>query len=169
MTARSLIITLLILIICSTGFALEPDEILLIVNRQISDSKRIAEYYSEKRNIPDKNIIYLALGLKPTQTISRDMYERSLALPIKKRLQRRAPGEIRCLVTTYGIPIKVGSQGPKPGMGRKINELKERQSKEKQKLEQLKQNSQPSSYLILDRLLRTAGRNFSHVSILYPS
>ena len=141
MACRTAIITLLMLICSGKGLALESGEILVIANRQISASKRIAEYYCEKRNIPKKNIIYLALGHKPRETIKRDEYEKSLALPIRKRLQRRFPGEIRCLVTTYGIPVKVGSQGPMPGKGRKINELKKLLSKEKQRLEQLKQNS----------------------------
>ena len=141
MACRTAIITLLMLIFSGKGLALESSEILVIANRQISASKRIAEYYCEKRNIPKKNIIYLALGHKPRETIKRDEYEKSLALPIRKRLQRRFPGEIRCLVTTYGIPVKVGSQGPMPEKGRKINELKKLQSKEKQRLEQLKQNS----------------------------
>jgi uncharacterized protein (TIGR03790 family) len=132
------------MLICSgKGLALECDEILVIANRQISASKQIAEYYCKKRNIPKKNIIYLALGYKPRETISRDEYEKSLALPIRKRLQRRFPGEIRCLVTTYGIPVKVGSQGPMPGKERKINELKRLLGQEKQRLEQLKQNSAP--------------------------
>ena len=112
---RTAIITLLMLIFSGKGPALEPGEILVIANRQISASKRIAEYYCEKRNIPDKNIIYLALGHNLSETIKRDEYEKALALPIRKRLQRRFPGEIRCLVTTYGIPVKVGSQGPIPG------------------------------------------------------
>jgi len=116
---------------------LEPDEILVIANRQISASERIAEYYCEKRKIPKKNIIYLALGYNPRETISRDDYERSLALPIRRALQRRFPGEIRCLVTTYGIPIKVGPRGMLPGMGGKLNELKRLLSQEKQRLEQL--------------------------------
>ena len=141
MACRTAIITLLMLICSGKGLALESGEILVIANRQISASKRIAEYYCEKRNIPDKNIIYLALGHNPSEIIRRDEYEKSLALPIRKRLQRRLPGEIRCLVTTYGIPVKVGSQGPMPGKGRKINELKKLLSKEKQRLEQLKQNS----------------------------
>jgi len=141
MVGRTVIIILVMLMCCGTGYALEPDEILVIANRQISTSKQIAEYYCKKRNIPDKNIIYLALGHNPPERISRDEYEKSLALPIRKRLQRRFPGEIRCLVTTYGIPVKVGPQGPMPGKGRKINELKRLLSKEKQRLEQLKQNS----------------------------
>ena len=141
MASRTAIITFLMLICNGKGLALESGEILVIANRQISASKRIAEYYCEKRNIPKKNIIYLALGHNLRERISRDEYEKSLALPIRKRLQRRFPGEIRCLVTTYGIPVKAGSQGPMPGKGRKINELKKLLSKEKQKLEQLKQNS----------------------------
>jgi uncharacterized protein (TIGR03790 family) len=140
MAGRTVIITLMMLMCCRLGFALEPNEILVIANRQISASHRIAEYYCEKRNIPKKNIIYLALGHNPRETISRDEYERSLALPIRRQLQRRFPGEIRCLVTTYGIPVKAGTQGPLPGMGGKLKELQRLLSKEKQKLKQLKQD-----------------------------
>jgi len=132
----------LILLCSSIGFALKPEEILVIANRQIADSEKIAEYYCEKRNIPKKNIIYLALGYNPSETIGRDDYERSLALPIRRELQRKIPGEIRCLVTTYGIPIKVGPRGLLPGMGGKLNELKLQISEEKQKLEQLEQLSE---------------------------
>jgi uncharacterized protein (TIGR03790 family) len=142
MAGKTAIITLLMLICSGTGLALEPDEILVIANRQIPTSKQIAEYYCAKRNIPKKNIIHLALGHKPLETIGRDDYEKSLALPVRRQLQRRFPGDIRCLVTTYGIPVKVGPQGPMPGKGRKINELKRLLSKEKQRLEQLKQNSE---------------------------
>jgi uncharacterized protein (TIGR03790 family) len=140
MAVRTAITILVMLMCCGTGYALEPDEILVIANRQISASKRIAEYYCEKRNIPKKNIIYLALGHNPRETISRDEYERSLALPIRRQLQRRFPGEIRCLVTTYGIPIKAGTQGPLPGKGGKLKELKRLLGQEKQRLEQLKQD-----------------------------
>ena len=130
----------LILLGGGIGLALEPEEILVIANRQIAVSEKIAEYYCEKRNIPTKNIIYLALGYEPREGISRDDYERSLALPIRRELQRRFPGEIRCLVTTYGIPIKVGPRGLLPGMGGKLNELKRLLSQEKQRLEQLEQD-----------------------------
>jgi uncharacterized protein (TIGR03790 family) len=131
---------LFVLLWCGGVFALEPEEILVIANRQISASERIAEYYCEKRKIPKKNIIYLALGYEPREGISRDEYERSLALPIRRELQRRFPGEIRCLVTTYGIPIKVGPRGMLPGMGGKLNELKRLLSQEKQRLEQMEQD-----------------------------
>ncbi len=140
MAYRTVLIALVILMCFRSGFALEPDEILVIANRQISTSERIAEYYCEKRDIPKKNIIYLALGQNPRDTISRDEYERSLALPIRRHLQRRFPGEIRCLVTTYGIPVNAGKRGPLPGMGGKLNELKRLLSNEKEKLNQLKED-----------------------------
>ncbi|MCP4256625.1 MAG: TIGR03790 family protein [Planctomycetes bacterium] len=141
MASRTAIITLMMLMCCRSGFALEPDEILVIANRQIPDSQRIAEYYCEKRNIPKNNIIYLALGNKLLEKISRDEYEHSLALPIRRKLQQRLPCEIRCLVTIYGIPIKVGPQGTLPGMEGKLKGLKGLLSKEKQRLEELKQGS----------------------------
>ena len=140
MVIRIRIAVLFVLLWCCGVFALEPDEILVIANRQISASEKIAKYYCEKRNIPTNNIIYLALGNEPHEGISRDEYERSLALPIRRELQRRFPGEIRCLVTTYGIPIKVGPRGLLPGMGGKLNELKRLLSQEKQRLEQMEQD-----------------------------
>lgn len=113
----------------------------MIANRQISTSTQIAEYYCEKRKIPKKNIIYLALGHKPRERIDRDEYERSVALPIRRHLERRFPGDIKCLVTTYGIPIKAGPRGTLPGMEGKLKELKRSIGQEKKNLEQLKQDT----------------------------
>lgn len=140
MVTKIRIAVVFVLLWHGVAFALEPDEILVIANRQISASEQIAEYYCEKRNIPTKNILYLALGYEPLERISRDDYERYLALPIRRELQRRFPGEIRCLVTTYGIPIKVGPRGRLPGMGGKLNELKGLLKQQKQRLEQLEQD-----------------------------
>ncbi len=140
MVTKIQIAVVFVLLWHGVAFALEPDEILVIANRQISASEKIAKYYCEKRKIPKKNILYLPLGYNPRERISRDDYERSLALPIRRELQRRSPGEIRCLVTTYGIPIKVGPRGLLPGMGGKLNELKRLLSQEKQRLEQLEQD-----------------------------
>jgi uncharacterized protein (TIGR03790 family) len=137
-TARTVTTILLILLWCTNGLSLEPKEIFVAANRQISASKQIAEYYCDKRNIPGKNIIYLALGHNVRERISRGEYERCLALPIRRNLQRRLPGEIKCLVTTFGIPIKVGPRGTLPGMAGKLKELKRLLSREREKLEQLR-------------------------------
>lgn len=138
--------TFVLILLCSgVGFALQPDEILVIANRQVDVSEQIANYYCEKRNIPKKNILYLSLGNNLLEIISRDDYEHSLALPIRKELQRKAPGEIRCLVTTCGIPIKIGPRGPLPGTEDKLKELKGHLRQEKQRLEELEQDPELDS------------------------
>jgi uncharacterized protein (TIGR03790 family) len=137
---------LLALFCCGTASALEPDEILIIANKDSAESMRIARYYCSKRGVPDKNILALPLGTYLNDTISRDDYEKQLAEPIRKRLL--APellGTIRCLLTTYGVPIKVGGRGPLPNQENKLKELQESAEQEKKKNDQLKQNGAADS------------------------
>jgi uncharacterized protein (TIGR03790 family) len=129
----------LVFVFCGAGFALEPNEILVIANKDIEVSGQIARYYCEKRNVPAKNILSLSLGTNLSDTISRDNYEKLLAEPVRKRLlSDYLPGQIKCLLTTYGVPIKVGPRGTLPGMEGKLKELKELAEQEKSKLDQLK-------------------------------
>jgi uncharacterized protein (TIGR03790 family) len=151
MMVRIGIISLLMLVCCETGFALEPNEILVIANKDIEVSGQIARYYCEKRGVPAKNILSLSLGTNISDTISRDNYEKLLAGPVRKELSAEGgldpvqgfalaylPGKIRCLLTTYGVPIKVGPRGTLTGMEGKLKELKELAKQEKSKLDQLK-------------------------------
>ncbi len=106
-------IILPLLVCCSAGFALEPDEILVIANSDIAASVRTAQYYCAKRKVPADNILALPLGTNLSDTITRADYEKQLAKPIRKELlSRKFAGKIKCLLTTYGVPIKVGGRGP---------------------------------------------------------
>lgn len=137
---------MLILVFCGVGFALEPNEILVIANKDIASSGQIARYYCERRNVPAKNILSLSLGATLNDTISRDNYEKRLAEPIRRELRTtRLPGKIRCLLTTYGVPIKVGPRGVLTGMEGKLKELKESAEQEKSKLDQLKKDGHADS------------------------
>jgi len=79
-------VILVTLVYCGLVSALEPDEILVIANKNSTESRRIARYYCNKRGVPDRNIIALPLGAKLKDTISRGDYEKKLAEPIRKRL-----------------------------------------------------------------------------------
>lgn len=139
-------VILLALVYCGSASALEPHEILVIANKDRTESGRIAQYYCSRRGVPDKNILALPLGANLNDTISRDDYEKQLAEPIRKRLF--APellGTIRCLLTTYGVPIKVGGRGPLRNQQGKLRELKGLVQQEKKKIEQLKQNGLANS------------------------
>jgi len=134
-------VILLALVCCGLASALEPDEILIITNKNHAESGRIARYYCRKRGVPTKNILALSLGAKLNDTISRDDYEKQLAEPIRKRLL--APellGTIRCLLTTYGVPIKAAGRGPLRNQGSKLKELNESIEQEQKKIEQFKQD-----------------------------
>jgi len=129
-----------LLVCCSAGLALEPDEILVIANSDVRASVRIAKYYCAKRGVPAGNILALPLGADLNDTIIRDDYEKQLAEPICKELfSREFAAEIKCLLTTYGVPIKVGRRGPLKDQEDKLRQLKKLTEQEKNKIEQLKQ------------------------------
>ncbi|MGA2915498.1 MAG: TIGR03790 family protein [Sedimentisphaerales bacterium] len=109
-----------ILIIClavagttTLVFALEPQQILIIANSDVNESVRLAKYYCAKRAVPPENILKIPLGRNLAEEINRPQYDNILAAAVKKEIQEnRLPGEIECLLTLYGVPIKVGPAGP---------------------------------------------------------
>ena len=101
------------LLFCTIVSALEPNEILVIVNGDIEASVDTGRYYCQRRNVPEQNILALSLGKTLIDSISRDDYDKNIADPVRKRVTDRVPGQpIRCLLTTYGVPYKVGPRGP---------------------------------------------------------
>jgi len=138
MAVRTRLGILVVLLVCGRGFALEPNEVLVVVNREMATSTRIGRYYCENRGVPYKNIIYLRLGKRIRDNISRSDYDRLIAEPIRFELLKRAtPGEIRCLVTTYGVPIRVGMRGPLKGRERRLKELEDLVERERKRIEEL--------------------------------
>jgi len=144
---KHLIASLLtLLLLCSASSALEPNEILIIANGNHSESLAIAQYYCAKRGVPVDNILTLPLGTELSYTITRANYEKQVASPIRERLlSLEFSGQIKCLLTTYGVPIKVEGRGPLKGQEAELKELKELAEKEKNKIEQLKKNAPASN------------------------
>ena len=141
MLVRICTATLLTLMCCSIGLTLEPDEILVISNKDITASEEIAQYFCEKRAVPNENILSLSLGKNLNETITRDDYNKMLAEPIRKKLfTSNLFGKIRWRVTTYGVPIKVGKRGPLISHQGKLKELNQLAQEQKQRIEQLEQN-----------------------------
>jgi len=118
----------------------------VIANGDNAISGRIARYYCEKRKVPENNILALPLGTKLNDTITREDYERLLAVPIRKELlTKQQPGKIRCLLTTYGVPYKVGKRGPLEDQQGRLKPLKELAEQEKKIIEKLKQDGRTNS------------------------
>jgi uncharacterized protein (TIGR03790 family) len=133
-------VILLAFMCCGTGFALEPDEILVIANKGIAESGQIALYYCKERGVPQENILALPLGTSLRDTISRKDYDEQLAEPIRETFAtRKLLGEIKCLLTVYGVPIKVGQRGILTEQEGTLGELERLAEQVKKNIEQLKQ------------------------------
>lgn len=126
MTPRASLVILTVLVCSMSAPALEPDQILVIANSDIAKSVQVAEYYCARRNVPRTNLLALPLEKKLTNTINRDDYDKRIAEPIRKKLSTiEFAWKIRCLLTTYGVPIKVGRRGQLTNQQDTLKRLKE--------------------------------------------
>jgi uncharacterized protein (TIGR03790 family) len=154
MATASLLITLAW---CRPGLALEPNEILVLANTDQPASAKLARYYCEKRGIPSGNVLPVSLGPQLRDSISRADYDRRLAAPIRRVFSTRNDlSRIRCLVTTYGIPFKVGHREPLAGYEAQLKELRQYLQQEKDAIAQLEQKGQANSPVHRDRQARLA-------------
>jgi uncharacterized protein (TIGR03790 family) len=107
--------------------ALEPAQILVIANSDMNESVSLAKYYCKQRTVPEKNILKIPLGKNLNEYISRQNYDTVLAAAVRREIKNnRKPDEIRCLLTLYGVPIKVSAAAPLPGaaeLGAKLSEM----------------------------------------------
>jgi uncharacterized protein (TIGR03790 family) len=91
------------------GFAygtLTPDQTAILANRNSPESVAIAQHYAERRGLKSDHIIILDLGTD--ETIGRGHYEQHLIKPLRQALEaRNLASRIKCLITTYGIPLAV--------------------------------------------------------------
>jgi uncharacterized protein (TIGR03790 family) len=141
MRLRAWSIILTVWACCGSALALEPQEILVVANKDIAASVRLAEYYCTKRKVPRRNILSLYLGMSLSERISGDNYEKLLAGPIRKELfVRRSPGEIRCILTTYGVPTKVDERGPMTGRQDRLKELRKLSEQARTDVERLEKD-----------------------------
>jgi uncharacterized protein (TIGR03790 family) len=103
-----LFLTVLILLVSLPSWALEPSEVAVVANSFVSDSVDLARYYMEKRGIPKENLIRIDTTIK--EACSREDYDEEIAEPVREFLyNRQGGGAIRCLVTVFGVPLKVGA------------------------------------------------------------
>jgi len=133
---------LCVVAVCSAhALALEPDEILVIANSSNAASVRLARYYCQKRGLPSGRVVPVALGTPVRDSMSRSDYEQRLARPIRRLFATRDDlANIKCLVTTYGIPFKVGRRGPQVGSDRRLKDLRRQLQQEKEAIAQQEEN-----------------------------
>ena len=117
--------------------ALDPDEILVLANRNAARSVGLARYYMEKRGIPEDNL--LQLWITDNERCSREDYEKKVAVPVRRYLKNKDPERhIRCLAIMYGLPLKVAMPEVLSGEMQELKRLEKRQDQLKDQLKDLK-------------------------------
>src|SRR5262245_43091622 len=73
---------LLGLVFSSSAAAIEPAEVVLLVNRNMPESIKVAEHYRSVRSVPKENIIVLDLPM--VEDISRKDYDTKIVAPLRE-------------------------------------------------------------------------------------
>lgn len=91
---------------------LAPEEVAVVVNTESPESVRLGTVYAQLRDVPPSHMIRVTVNVK--ETIVRNDYDELIAKPVRRALNDLySKGEkIRCLVTTYGIPLRVRAVKP---------------------------------------------------------
>ncbi len=115
-----------------------PDakSVVVLYNTEVAESKKLAEFYSKARGIPEGNLV--GLKMPEAQEISRDQYKESILGPLLKTFSDRGwwtlakdqnglilpvQNKMRVMVTMRGVPLKI----------RKTPEPPAKEGEEKQK------------------------------------
>ncbi|HEX3152694.1 MAG TPA: TIGR03790 family protein [Gemmataceae bacterium] len=100
---------LIALFFVSPALALEPNEVIVLVNKNVPESRTLADHYLKARGIPADNVI--ALDLPKDEDIARKDYDEKLVGPLRKALEERKD-KAKCLLAMYGVPLRVGGDAP---------------------------------------------------------
>jgi uncharacterized protein (TIGR03790 family) len=87
-----------------------PDSVLIVVNQSSALSRKIGEYYAERRRVPAVNIC--RLQATTDEEVSRSDFDGQISHPVRDYLSAQNLTEkILYIVTTAGVPLKVRGSG----------------------------------------------------------
>jgi uncharacterized protein (TIGR03790 family) len=117
------LIAAVLFFVAAQAFGLDASELALVVNRNMPDGMKLAQLYAKVRNVPDNRII--ELDLPNTEQMTFEAYERDVVPPIREFLRLNDPQkQVKCLVTFYGVPFRVGSHVNTPEETHEIQNLR---------------------------------------------
>jgi uncharacterized protein (TIGR03790 family) len=100
---------LLLLLAALPARALGPADVFLVVNKNVPESRQVADHYCTKRAVPPDNVV--TLDLPAGEDISRRDYNTRLLEPLRAALKDRRD-KVKVLLCVYGVPLRVGGEEP---------------------------------------------------------
>ena len=119
--------------------ALGPADVWLVVNKNVPESRQVADHYIARRGVPKGNVI--ELDLPKGEDISRLDYDLKLAGPMREALKDNKD-RAKVLLTTYGVPLRVGAQPPNDEEKKEFDKLRPDLDAARKKLAELEKNKE---------------------------
>ncbi|MGN6367711.1 MAG: TIGR03790 family protein [Phycisphaerae bacterium] len=99
---------LLLLLLTPRARALQPAEVAVICNTRNAQSLSIAQYYMHVRDIPHNNL--LGIDCTDAEHIPEADYRTAVVPQLLNALKdHHLEGKIKCLVTTWGVPLTISA------------------------------------------------------------
>lgn len=118
-----------LLVLVQPTHALDPAEILVVVNDRMPESVSIGKYYLAKREIPNSHLLKLSTSTK--EVINRTTYESEIKNVIAKKIielnNNAATSQkprIAAIVTIYGVPLKVVPNKPSSKISKEVEGIR---------------------------------------------
>ena len=128
-----------VLLLCPlAALALEPKDVFIVCNKDVKESREVADHYVAKRKVPAENVI--ELSLPKGEDISREEYDAKLAGPLRDALKDKKDA-CRVLLCVYGVPLRVGPQKPTKEEQVQLDKLKAESDEARKKVEELKKKN----------------------------
>jgi uncharacterized protein (TIGR03790 family) len=138
MKSLPVLLTILVLsLLAAPAPALGPQDVYLLVNKNVPDSQDIAEHYCKKRGVPADHII--PLDLPKGEDISRHDYNDKVQEPLRKLLKDKRE-HVKVLLSIYGVPLRVGPQQPSAAEKEELDKLAKEIEPIAKKVQQLNQD-----------------------------
>jgi len=102
------------------------DSVVVVFNKKLPESKKLAEYYAQKRGVPSKQLFGVSVS-ETSEDISREEFRDKIQKPLfdwlvkeklftlnktkpvsTNELRPLTTGKIRYVVLSYGIPLRIG-------------------------------------------------------------
>ncbi|NNM88750.1 MAG: TIGR03790 family protein [Phycisphaerae bacterium] len=110
----------------SSAASLTPQQVAVIINGNNPNSWSIARFYARERHIPKMNLIVLSGLPHDAVQIPVDTYDIHVSAAIRRILrERQLKKTIRCLVTTWGIPLRVAGMGTSPQITLELQQIQQ--------------------------------------------
>src|SRR5262249_7490929 len=145
-------------------------DVFIIANRNVPESKDVADHYVAKRGVPKDHVIML--DLPKVEDISREAYDANMVAPLREALKDRK-AEAKVLLTVYGVPLRVGGMTQTPEEKAQSDKLQREREAARKKVIDLEKDKAPEKDIAdakqkrddLDKQYRALGHPESRASV----